>query len=56
MVLKVQGPRPENIVFMVHEVFESLIEESFQGVHYDYKLPCPDCNRIVSDILGNGTL
>ena len=39
----VQGPRPENILFLIHEVFESIIEESFNGVSYDLYLPCPDC-------------
>lgn len=39
----VQGPRPENILFMIHEVFESIIEESFNGVSYDLLVPCPDC-------------
>ncbi|XP_070196653.1 uncharacterized protein [Littorina saxatilis] len=43
LLVKVQGPRPENIIFLVHEVLESLIEESFHGVHYDFLLPCPDC-------------
>ncbi|KAL8604081.1 hypothetical protein ACOMHN_024906 [Nucella lapillus] len=43
LLVKVQGPRPENIVFLVHEVIESLIEESFHGVQYDFLLPCPDC-------------
>ena len=43
LLVKVQGPRPENIIFLVHEVIESLIEESFHGVKYDFLLPCPDC-------------
>ncbi|ELU16141.1 hypothetical protein CAPTEDRAFT_214304 [Capitella teleta] len=37
------GPRPENIILLVHEVFESLISESFSGVKYEYLLPCLDC-------------
>ncbi|XP_064623321.1 uncharacterized protein LOC135485349 isoform X1 [Lineus longissimus] len=41
--VKVQGPRPENILFLIHEVFESLIAESFHGVQYDYFVPCTDC-------------
>ena len=41
--MRVQGPRPENIIFLVHEVIESLIEESFHGVKYDFLIPCPDC-------------
>ncbi|XP_041374603.1 uncharacterized protein LOC121387519 [Gigantopelta aegis] len=47
LVVKAQGPRPENIVFLVHEVFENLIAESFQGVTYDYYLPCPDCMKLM---------
>lgn len=43
LVVFVQGPRPENILFLIHEVFESIIEESFNGVSYDLYLPCPDC-------------
>ena len=39
----VQGPRPENILLLIHEVFESLIHESFHGVMYDFSIPCPDC-------------
>ena len=48
LLVTVQGPRPENILFLVHEVFEGLISESFQGVTYDYMLPCPDCQQFVS--------
>ncbi|XP_071167671.1 uncharacterized protein [Mytilus edulis] len=47
MVVKVQGPRPENILFLVHEVFEALINESFHGVRYDFSVPCPDCNNLM---------
>ena len=36
MVVTAQGPRPENILFLVHEVFEGLIAESFHGVTYDF--------------------
>ncbi|XP_052285089.1 uncharacterized protein LOC127881358 isoform X1 [Dreissena polymorpha] len=43
LVVFVRGPRPENILFLIHEVFESIIEESFNGVSYDLYLPCPDC-------------
>lgn len=48
----VQGPRPENILLLVHEVFESLILESFHGVVYDYFVPCPDCisKEVCSDL------
>ncbi|XP_033749950.1 uncharacterized protein LOC117334433 [Pecten maximus] len=48
--VKVQGPRPDNLLFFIHEVFESLIKESFSGVAYDCKIPCPDCvNQYVKD-------
>ena len=47
--MKAQGPQPENILFLVHEVFEGLIMESFQGVTYDYSMPCPNCVRMVSN-------
>lgn len=29
--VRVQGLKPENIVFLIHEVFENLINESFNG-------------------------
>ncbi|KAK0062250.1 hypothetical protein Bpfe_008351, partial [Biomphalaria pfeifferi] len=41
--VKVQGPRPENVIFLIHEIFESLIQESFHGVVYEFHVPCPDC-------------
>ena len=40
---KVQGVQPENILFLIHEVLEVLIAESFNGVSYDFSFPCPDC-------------
>jgi len=46
--VKVCGPHPENTLFLVHEVFEALIAESFNGVHYDYYIPCMDCMKAVS--------
>ncbi|KAK3777048.1 hypothetical protein RRG08_008898 [Elysia crispata] len=48
--VKVQGPRPENVIFLIHEIFESLIKESFHGVVYEFLVPCPDC------VLKEGTL
>lgn len=36
--IKVQGIKPENIIFIIHEVIEVLINESFQGIQYDYRL------------------
>ena len=43
LIVRVQGAQPENILYVVHDVIQSLIAESFQGVSYDYLLPCPDC-------------
>ncbi|XP_055863720.1 uncharacterized protein LOC106053574 [Biomphalaria glabrata] len=48
VTVKAHGPRPENIVLLVHEVFEILILESFQGITYDFCLPCPDCLRLAT--------
>ena len=53
MLVRVQGTRPENIQFLVHEVFESLIAESFHGVTYDFLLPCNDCLKVVSCTIFN---
>ncbi len=41
--MTVQGPRPQNIMFLVHEVLECLVAEAFAGVTYDFLVPCPDC-------------
>ena len=41
--VKVHGIKPENIIFIIHEVIETLIEEAFHGINYDYSFPCPDC-------------
>jgi hypothetical protein len=38
-----KGLKPENIIFIIHEVIEALINESFQGIKYDFSFPCPDC-------------
>ncbi|UJR35583.1 hypothetical protein I4U23_028336 [Adineta vaga] len=43
IVIKIQGVRPDNILFLIHEVFEGLVNESFFGVTYDIAFPCPDC-------------
>uniref|UniRef100_A0A914URF5 non-specific serine/threonine protein kinase n=1 Tax=Plectus sambesii TaxID=2011161 RepID=A0A914URF5_9BILA len=45
LVLIVQGPRPENVLLLVHEVLETLIHEFFKGVTYDLSIPCTDCVR-----------
>ena len=47
MVVKVQGFKPENVLFLVHEVFESLVQQSYSGVHYDFAIPCMDCQAEV---------
>jgi leucine-rich repeat kinase 2 len=41
--VKVQGVKPENVVFLIHEVIETLINESFKNIKYEYSFPCPDC-------------
>ncbi|CAF1216648.1 unnamed protein product [Adineta steineri] len=43
IIIKIQGIRPDNILFLIHEVFEGLVNESFFGVTYDITFPCPDC-------------
>ena len=43
LLVQVQGPRPDNVLFLIHEVLEGLIAESFQGVKWDCLIPCPDC-------------
>ena len=46
VMVKVFGQRPENILLLIHEVFESLIADFFRGVRYEYKIPCRDCIEI----------
>ena len=46
VLVKVIGQRPENILLMIHEVFESLIADFFQGIKYEYQIPCPDCIEV----------
>ena len=41
--VKVQGLKPDNFILMIHEFLEYLIMESFQGVSFDFLMPCPDC-------------
>ena len=41
--LKVQGVKPENIVLIIHETIETLINDCFNGLRYDFSFPCPDC-------------
>ncbi|KAK3609671.1 hypothetical protein CHS0354_035956 [Potamilus streckersoni] len=46
VTVKAQGFRPGNLLFMVHEVFETLISESYAGVKYDFSIPCLDCQNM----------
>ncbi|RNA31785.1 putative serine threonine- kinase pats1 [Brachionus plicatilis] len=41
--VKVLGVKPENIVLVIHEAIETLINDSFNGLKYDFSFPCPDC-------------
>jgi leucine-rich repeat kinase 2 len=43
LIVRAQGQQPENLIFLIHEVIEQLICESFNGVTYDLYFPCPDC-------------
>ena len=43
ITVKVQGSKPENIIFLIHEVIETLINDFFHGIKYDYSFPCPEC-------------
>uniref|UniRef100_A0A1I8FWE5 non-specific serine/threonine protein kinase n=1 Tax=Macrostomum lignano TaxID=282301 RepID=A0A1I8FWE5_9PLAT len=45
VIVKVQGSSPENMLMLIHEVFEGLIAEAFGGVSYVYEVPCIDCVR-----------
>ncbi|KAL3862611.1 hypothetical protein ACJMK2_008567, partial [Sinanodonta woodiana] len=46
VTVKAQGFRPGNLLFVVHEVFETLISESYSGVKYDFSIPCLDCQNM----------
>ena len=46
--VRVQGRYPENFLFLVHETFEMLIMEAYNGVTYDFLVPCVDCIKVVS--------
>jgi hypothetical protein len=43
--IKVQGVKPENIIYVIHEVIEVLVNESFHGIEFDYSFPCPECTN-----------
>ena len=51
VLVRAQGARPENMLFLVHEVFDTLIKESFHGVKFDFQVPCPECSKEVRRIL-----
>jgi hypothetical protein len=42
--IRVQGAKPENVIFLIHEVIETLVGEFFNGgITYEYSFPCPYC-------------
>ena len=41
--VRVHGVKPTNLALMLHEVLETLISESFGGIHYEYSVACPHC-------------
>ena len=43
ITVRVQGSKPQNIIFLIHEVIDTLIAEYFHGIKYDYSFPCPEC-------------
>ena len=47
-----QGPRPENVLYKIHEVVETLVSEFFRGVVYDLFVPCVDCLRTGAERFG----
>ncbi|KAK3098126.1 hypothetical protein FSP39_016400 [Pinctada imbricata] len=46
VLARAQGYKPENILYLIHEVFEALIEESYAGVKYDFRIPCIECQNM----------
>ena len=54
VVVRAQGFRPENFLFMVHEIIETLIAESYSGVHYDFQVPCLECLNMVRSMPATG--
>ncbi|KAK3737158.1 hypothetical protein RRG08_016463 [Elysia crispata] len=43
VVVIARGFKPENTLFLVHEVFECLISDAYGGVSYDFSIPCAEC-------------
>ena len=46
--ISVRGLRPENMLYLVNEILESLTTDAFHGVHFYYMIPCPHCLQHVS--------
>ena len=44
VAIKVQGPQPENLSFLILEMFDALIIENFSGIQLpEYLFSCPEC-------------
>ncbi|GFN74887.1 leucine-rich repeat serine/threonine-protein kinase 1, partial [Plakobranchus ocellatus] len=43
VMVTARGFKPQNTLFLVHEVFECLISDAYSGVSYDFSIPCADC-------------
>ena len=41
--IEVNGPKPDNLAFLILDVFDNLINESFSGIHPEYLFSCPEC-------------
>ena len=58
IVIKVNGVKPENLIYLIHEVIETLAQQSFHGIQYDFSFPCPDCvdSQVAEPCLFDSTL
>ncbi|KAL3309849.1 Leucine-rich repeat serine/threonine-protein kinase 2, partial [Cichlidogyrus casuarinus] len=43
LTIQAYGLNPANLLFMIHEIFESVVQESFMGMTYEYEIPCRRC-------------
>ncbi|CAD5120946.1 DgyrCDS9496 [Dimorphilus gyrociliatus] len=43
VIIDARGPQPENILFLVYDIFKNLIQETFVGVKYDCYISCKEC-------------
>lgn len=43
ILVDARGPQPENILFLIFDVFKNLIHETFTGVKYDCLISCKEC-------------